>query len=190
VEATIAGTDQVDAAILRARYVVGCDGMHSKVREQAGFTFRGGTYEQTFVLADVRMKSNLSSAEVTLFFSPQGLVVCTIQQLHDARGPARGRVEELIWSSRFRVHHRLVRETMRGRFGSESRMPGHEIRKVFDLAGGSTSAHRFIRGYTIENDVYRQLGANPWFSRRLVTSLIGGAPNIREYSRLNCDALS
>jgi hypothetical protein len=123
----------------------------------------------------------------------------SVEQLHDARGPARGRVEELIWSSRFRVHHRLVRETMRGRFGlparileppRESRMPGHEIRKVFDLAGGSISAHRFIRGYTIGNDVYRQLGVNPWFSRRLVTSLIGGAPNIREYSRLNCDALS
>jgi 2-polyprenyl-6-methoxyphenol hydroxylase-like FAD-dependent oxidoreductase len=141
VEGTIAGTDQVNTAILRARYVVGCDGMHSKVREQAGFTFRGGTYEQSFVLADVRMKSNLSSAEVTLFFSPQGLVVVAplpgghyrivatldeapehpnlkdVQQLLDARGPANdvARIEEVIWSSRFRVHHRLADKYRIGR---------------------------------------------------------------------------
>ena len=38
---------------LRARYVVGCDGAHSRVRELAGITFAGGRYPQTFLLADL-----------------------------------------------------------------------------------------------------------------------------------------
>ena len=37
---------------LKARYVVGCDGAHSTVREQAGIAFTGGRYPQTFLLAD------------------------------------------------------------------------------------------------------------------------------------------
>jgi 2-polyprenyl-6-methoxyphenol hydroxylase-like FAD-dependent oxidoreductase len=35
-----------------ARYVVGCDGAHSRVRECAGIGFTGSAYPQTFVLAD------------------------------------------------------------------------------------------------------------------------------------------
>jgi 2-polyprenyl-6-methoxyphenol hydroxylase-like FAD-dependent oxidoreductase len=40
---------------LRARYVVGCDGAHSSVRESVGIPFEGATYPEPFVLADVRM---------------------------------------------------------------------------------------------------------------------------------------
>ncbi|MGH9287212.1 MAG: FAD-dependent oxidoreductase, partial [Acidimicrobiales bacterium] len=36
-----------------ARYVVGCDGAHSTVRDRVGIAFRGGAYPQTFVLADL-----------------------------------------------------------------------------------------------------------------------------------------
>jgi 2-polyprenyl-6-methoxyphenol hydroxylase-like FAD-dependent oxidoreductase len=38
---------------VRATYVVGCDGAHSTVREQAGIDFVGGGYPQTFLLADL-----------------------------------------------------------------------------------------------------------------------------------------
>jgi 2-polyprenyl-6-methoxyphenol hydroxylase-like FAD-dependent oxidoreductase len=38
---------------IRARYVVGCDGVHSTVRRRAGIDFRGGSYPQTFALADL-----------------------------------------------------------------------------------------------------------------------------------------
>jgi 2-polyprenyl-6-methoxyphenol hydroxylase-like FAD-dependent oxidoreductase len=38
--------------LVEARYVVGCDGAHSTVREQAGIAFTGGRYAQTFLLAD------------------------------------------------------------------------------------------------------------------------------------------
>src|SRR5680860_1499694 len=37
---------------VQARYLVGCDGAHSTVREQAGVAFTGGRYPETFLLAD------------------------------------------------------------------------------------------------------------------------------------------
>jgi 2-polyprenyl-6-methoxyphenol hydroxylase-like FAD-dependent oxidoreductase len=126
---------------IRARYVVGADGMHSTVRERSGIGFTGERYEQSFVLADVRMDWSLRGDEVMLFFSPAGLVVVAplpgerhrvvatvddapehpaigdVQQLLDTRGPATGaaRVSELVWGSRFRVHHRLADRYRAGR---------------------------------------------------------------------------
>ncbi len=62
-----------------ARYLVGCDGAHSTVREQAGIEFRGGAYPQTFVLADLEV-DGLHPGDVhtyltgpsLLFFFPLG----------------------------------------------------------------------------------------------------------------------
>lgn len=118
---------------IRARYVVGGDGMNSVVRAAAGIAFDGETYAGSFVLADVHMDWGLSD-EVTLFFSPEGMGVVAplpgkryrivapvedapeapdaafVQAILDARGPrkAPGRVRDVIWSSRFRVHHRVA----------------------------------------------------------------------------------
>ena len=125
-----------------ARYVVAADGMHSIVRKAAGIDFEGDAHEGSFVLADVRMQWSLGTKEVSLFFSPGGMVVVAplpngsfrvvaalddapeaptaadIQALIDARGPAssRNRVEEVVWSSRFRLHHRVARSYRAGRF--------------------------------------------------------------------------
>lgn len=126
---------------VRARYVVGADGMHSTVRELAGIGFTGDAYEQSFVLADVRMTWQLRADEVMLFFSPDGLAVVAplpggrhrvvatvddapehpgiadVQHLLDTRGPQTGaaRIHEVVWSSRFRVHHRLADHYRAGR---------------------------------------------------------------------------
>ena len=128
--------------VIRARYVVGADGMHSIVRESAGIGFAGEPYGESFVLADVRMEWPLGIDEVSLFFSPAGLVVVAplpggsfrivatmddapaepgiehVQALLDARGPkaAHARVTEILWSSRFRVHHRLADSYRKGPF--------------------------------------------------------------------------
>ena len=126
---------------VRTRYLVGSDGMHSTVREAAGIGFSGDRYEHSFVLADLRMTWPLSEREVALFVSPDGIVVVAplpggrhrvvatldnapehpriadIQQILDARGPTTGsaRIEEVIWSTRFRVHHRLADRYRAGR---------------------------------------------------------------------------
>ncbi|MCB9894638.1 MAG: FAD-dependent monooxygenase [Planctomycetes bacterium] len=124
-----------------ARYVVGADGMHSTVRESAGISFDGAAFESSFVLADVEMDWPLGNEEVSLFFSPSGLVVVAplpdgtfrvvatmddapeqpaladIQKLLNERGPSAGGivVKRAVWSSRFRLHHRLARTYRNGR---------------------------------------------------------------------------
>lgn len=124
-----------------ARFVVGADGMRSIVRESAGISFLGEQYEHSFVLADVRMHWPLSRDEVNLFFGDAGPVVVAplpngafrvvaamenapenptsadIQWLLDAYGPAtqRAEVTEVLWGSRFRIHHRLAEKYRKGR---------------------------------------------------------------------------
>ncbi|SCG38101.1 2-polyprenyl-6-methoxyphenol hydroxylase [Micromonospora siamensis] len=132
--ATFAGGGTV-----RARWVVGADGMHSRVRELAGIGFGGPTdHGESFVLADVRVESALPRDEVSLFLARQGPMVWAplpggvvrlvatvadaprdpdaglLQALLDERGPTRrpDRITEVLWSSRFRIHHRVA-ETYR-----------------------------------------------------------------------------
>lgn len=86
------------------------------------------------MLADVRLDGDVPNDEVILYFSPAGMVVVAplpdgvhrivatmdtapkhpgirdVQALIDARGLERSHVvvRDLVWSSRFRVHHRLA----------------------------------------------------------------------------------
>lgn len=140
VEAVLASGDR--RTRVRARYVVGADGMHSLVREAAGIGFSGGSYEASFVLADVDLEWDHGHDEVMLFFSPAGLVVVAplpggrfrivatmndapeqpnlrdVQALLNARGPTHGggTVTAVHWSSRFRLHHRLADRYRKGPF--------------------------------------------------------------------------
>ncbi|MGN6651982.1 FAD-dependent oxidoreductase [Trinickia sp.] len=57
----------------RAAYVVGADGAHSTVRHLLGLSFTGQTLEQTFMLADLQVDSDLSDDEFHLFASAEGL---------------------------------------------------------------------------------------------------------------------
>jgi 2-polyprenyl-6-methoxyphenol hydroxylase-like FAD-dependent oxidoreductase len=130
---------------IRASYVIGADGMHSTIREQAGIGFTGDTYPTSLMLADIRMSWPLQRDEVTLQLSPEGLTVVVplpddgnqdryrvvatvtdaparpsitdIQAILDTRGPTPGqaRVKNVIWSSRFRVHHRVADRYRAGR---------------------------------------------------------------------------
>ncbi len=125
---------------ISAAWVVGCDGAHSVVRTQAGIAFEGGSYDETFVLADVRMDWGLPRDEVNLFFSAEGLVVVAplpddryrivatideaperidrevVQSIVDGRGPtARASVTEVVWSSSFHLQHRLSQTPLSGR---------------------------------------------------------------------------
>ena len=126
---------------VRARYVVGGDGMKSLVREAAGIAFDGAAFEGAFVLADVRMDWPLGRSEVSLYFAPDGMLVVAplpngsfrivaevadapaepgladVQALIDARGPATGaaQVQSVVWSSRFHLHHRIARSYRSGR---------------------------------------------------------------------------
>ena len=128
-----------DGDTVRARYVVGADGMHSIVRQQAGIGFSGGAYEHSFSLADVRLRGDAPTDVVRLFWASDGLTVVAplpdgtfrivapvedapdepspafVQGLLDARGPGGLTVTEVTWGSRFRVHHRVADTYRAGR---------------------------------------------------------------------------
>ena len=130
-----------DGDVIRARYVVGADGMHSTVREQAGIGFHGGAYGESFILADVRLSGEAPADEVILFWATAGLTVVAplpgdifrivapvadapeepvggfVQQILDDRGPGAGRmvVTDVVWGSRFRIHHRVADTYRAGR---------------------------------------------------------------------------
>jgi 2-polyprenyl-6-methoxyphenol hydroxylase-like FAD-dependent oxidoreductase len=54
--------DGADEAV-EAAYVVGCDGAHSTVRELLQIGFPGGTYEQTFFVADVEATGEAANGD-------------------------------------------------------------------------------------------------------------------------------
>ncbi len=47
-----------DGTKLHTRYLVGADGMHSTVRDHVGIGFPGGSYGESFSLADLRLRAN------------------------------------------------------------------------------------------------------------------------------------
>jgi 2-polyprenyl-6-methoxyphenol hydroxylase-like FAD-dependent oxidoreductase len=130
-----------DGDVIRARYVVGADGIHSTVREQAGIGFEGGVYDESFMLADVQLRGEAPVDEVILFWARAGLTVVAplpgeifrivapvadapeepsasfVQQILDDRGPGAGRmvVTDVIWGSRFGIHHRVADTYRAGR---------------------------------------------------------------------------
>ncbi|MBF6241988.1 FAD-dependent monooxygenase [Nocardia elegans] len=139
---TVEFTDAAgESGSIRTGYVIGADGMHSRVREAAGIGFTGATYPESFVLADVRMDWPAPRDEVSLHVSPEGITVVAplpdpehdrfrivatvaeapeqptraqVQALLDARCPG-ATVREVVWSSRFRVHHRVADRYRAGR---------------------------------------------------------------------------
>jgi 2-polyprenyl-6-methoxyphenol hydroxylase-like FAD-dependent oxidoreductase len=128
-----------DGDTVRARYAAGADGLHSAVREHAGIGFRGGVYAESFALADVQLRGEVPLDEVILFWATAGLTVVAplpggihrvvapvadaperpsasvIQPILDSRGTGRMVVTDVVWSSRFRIHHRVADTYRAGR---------------------------------------------------------------------------
>lgn len=130
-----------DLKTVRTKWLVGCDGMHSVVREQASIRFIGGDYEESFVLADVEMDWPLDRQEVSLFFSDKGLVVVAplpgdhfrivatmkeappepsiadLQRIFEERGPENAAIaiRSIVWASRFHLEHRVAKVMRQGR---------------------------------------------------------------------------
>ncbi|MRX73933.1 hypothetical protein GJU40_17505 [Bacillus lacus] len=128
------------SGMIAAKYVIGCDGVHSTVRKKAGLTFQGKALEQQFSLADLKVEWNLPRDEVFAFvkdgeaaaFFPmkdgQHRVVFTsdedeltsitleeIQSVIERVGPSGARVHSPTWKSRFRIHQRMVESGKAGR---------------------------------------------------------------------------
>jgi 2-polyprenyl-6-methoxyphenol hydroxylase-like FAD-dependent oxidoreductase len=121
---------------VRAPYVIGADGSHSVVRSAIGLDFPGETYPSQFVLADVALGERpFGEDEATINLSPQGVtvigrlpggthrIIATAEPGSEVpQAPGRAYLETVlsargidvrlaaapVWSSRFRVHHRVA----------------------------------------------------------------------------------
>ena len=116
-----------------ARYVVGCDGAHSAVRELSGIPFVGAPYPQTFLLADLEVDglerdaahAYVTEAGILLFFplrTPaswrmlamrprfdhvgEAIGLARLQAIVDAYGGEGLRLRDPVWMTDFRLHHR------------------------------------------------------------------------------------
>ena len=86
-----------DAETVRARYLVGCDGAHSRVREHLGLSFEGGmgVFPQLFMLGDVDLDWSMPEGHLLRFVELddgelRGMLVCV-----PLRGRGRYRVATL-----------------------------------------------------------------------------------------------
>jgi len=127
-----------------SRFLVGCEGAHSEVRKQAGFTFAGATFPMRFLLADVTIDWDLPSDEVQVWFHRDGsfaalpfgaqkwrlIVECaddsqhptrevTIPLLQDLATKRTGKkdliIRDPVWLSDFHINARMVDRFRNGR---------------------------------------------------------------------------
>jgi 2-polyprenyl-6-methoxyphenol hydroxylase-like FAD-dependent oxidoreductase len=171
-----------DGGVIRARYAVGADGIHSTVREQAGIGFQGGSYDESFMLADVRLSGEAPLDEVILFWAKAGMTVVAplpgdifrivapvadapeepsapfIQQILDSRGPGAGRmvVTDVIWGSRFRIHHRVADTYRAGRL-----LLSGDAAHVHSPAGGQGMNLGIQDGVALAHALARVLAGEP-----------------------------
>lgn len=194
------GSDSVDAAVetpngmktVRARYLIGCDGIRSTVREQIGICFNGETYPGTVLLADTRVRTGVPKHEarvhvhgagvVTMFpmnASERRIVVISPREALPERAQlerlqARVRaagyddliIEEVDWSNTFRVHRRLASAMRRG--------------NVF-LAGDSVHTHSPVGGQGMNIGLH-----DAWnLAEKLCAVLSGASPEsaLERYGR-------
>jgi 2-polyprenyl-6-methoxyphenol hydroxylase-like FAD-dependent oxidoreductase len=128
---------------LTARYVVGCDGAHSTVRQHAGIGFEGAAYPQTFLLADLEVDglepgaahTYLTGAGMLSFFPlgdpatwrllamrPDGhtpadteVSLAELQTITTSYTTDPLRLHDPVWMTRFRLHLRRATRYRAGR---------------------------------------------------------------------------
>ncbi len=121
---------------LRAAWLVGCDGSHSVVRKALELPFEGDTYEDDFILADLKIAWDMRDDRIHSFLGESGLVACfpmaggtyrviaslppearankneptldDLQTLFALNTTANGRLTDPTWITRFRLHCRQV----------------------------------------------------------------------------------
>jgi 2-polyprenyl-6-methoxyphenol hydroxylase-like FAD-dependent oxidoreductase len=131
------------AETIECAYLAGCDGAHSTVRHGLGARFQGSTLPSDWVLADVLIDGDIPQDELVISWVPDGVMAFfpigarrfrviadvglaatqaappptlpEIQGLVDRRGPARLRLHDPIWMSRFRINERKVQDYRQGR---------------------------------------------------------------------------
>src|SRR5207253_1071042 len=126
---------------IRCDYLLGCDGAHSTVRHLLGMPFRGGSYSEAVLLADVQVEGSFEKDEALAFLHPNGLTLLfpmpegrhrlvapdplpqwgveptldQCQSLINTRGLGHLCLTDPRWTSTFWISHRRVDHFRQGR---------------------------------------------------------------------------
>ncbi len=141
-------SDMVEAVLRRADgaeermetpWLIGCDGAHSSTRHLLGMSFDGSPYDESFILADVRLETTLARDRVHLFLGDDGVLgvipfaqeqwrivaniapdsraqtlpevtLAEVQAVLEQRGPSQLLASDPSWMSRFHISHRRVQQ--------------------------------------------------------------------------------
>ena len=204
--------------VMNANWVVGCDGSHSVVREKAAIPFDGGAYDESFILADVEMDWPLDREEVTLFYSPKGLVVVAplpqnhfrivatvpqappqpsldyVETILNERGPENGpiAIQRVVWSSRFHLQHRVAKMLRQGHI-----LLAGDAAHVHSPAGGQGMNTGIQDGISLANALFRTMQGgdeavlDEWQKERLrvAHSVVGLADRMTKVATISSPAL-
>jgi 2-polyprenyl-6-methoxyphenol hydroxylase-like FAD-dependent oxidoreductase len=141
VEAVLSKGDHRETA--QFKYICGCDGARSRVRQVLGLQFPGGTYENVFYVADVKSQSNtqtnpndgilkLEAHDFAMMLPVRatgshrivGILPATLNQKKDVEFSEMHqhieklldiKINELNWFSTYHVHHRVAEKFRVGR---------------------------------------------------------------------------
>ena len=144
---------------LEGSWMLGCDGAHSTVRHLMEMTFQGAQYDEEFLLADVKVDSDLATDKAHLFFSREGMLayfpfaggrgrIIADQRprtKHQGREPTMAELEEIVrsrcfhrlelsdpvWKAWFHISHRMVE-----RYGSGRAYLAGDAAHIHSPAGG------------------------------------------------------
>lgn len=122
---------------VRVPWLLGCDGSHSTTRKALGLPFDGVPYEESFVLADVRIGWDMPDDEAHAFIAPDGAMAAfplpkgrwrlvgeaaleaptveDVGRLLRERGAPKAEVRDAGWIAPFRIHRRIVPRYREGR---------------------------------------------------------------------------
>lgn len=130
-----------DAGEEAFRWVVACDGAHSRIRHLLGADFQGTALEEIFVLCDAEIEGEIGADFAHLFWSVDGLLALfpvkknlwrmistrsdgspdtdpelpELQSLLDKRGPGGWTLRNPAWLSKFHVSERKASNYRHGR---------------------------------------------------------------------------
>jgi len=143
VRATLRGPSGAEEST-EVPWLIGCDGAHSAVRHALDLKFAGEQYDQSFLLADVKLDPPIEENRAHAFLSEEGLFaffpfgdgrfrivaqvelppkeagdlpppdLSEITQLVRQRSPVTSEISDVTWSSRFRISARKIAQFRHG----------------------------------------------------------------------------
>jgi 2-polyprenyl-6-methoxyphenol hydroxylase-like FAD-dependent oxidoreductase len=142
---------------VKPKWIIGCDGASSAVRGGLGVNFEGSSYEESFLMADVRLDWSERDDHIYFFYGehlfilvlplpgdrrvrlflnePEGaplpLTLETFKGLLPQACPLPNKIDQPGWMSRFRIHKRIV--------------PRYRVGNVL-LAGDAAHIHSPVTG--------------------------------------------